>query len=85
MVGSRQHKTPAHDASAITIGEFMFVGSNHRNPSVGLQAHEYIHVLQYRAKANFALDYGWNGARFIGIESGPGNRAEAIGYLWEGG
>jgi hypothetical protein len=51
---------------------------------VALQAHEYIHLLQFRAKANFAFDYGWNGARFAFIESGPSNRVEAIAYLWEG-
>jgi RHS repeat-associated protein len=73
---------PPAGAAAITIGDTVFLDRGADVFDDGLTAHEYIHVLQgedlgIKLWAVYVLD-ALNGG------GGPGNRTEAIAYLWEG-
>jgi len=71
---------------ASTFGRSVFLDSNTplsfiRCCGLPLLSHEYIHVLQWQGRgADFALEY----AARLGFGTGPSNKLEAPGYLWEG-
>jgi hypothetical protein len=88
-VGNSWLPTGVGSFAAITVGHTVFWDGNYSGTAaVALMSHEYVHVLQIEngGLANIA-SYGWNAiGQAIGRQeaSGPGNRNEAIGYLWEG-
>lgn len=71
---------------AVTIGHTVFIASDAQG-DIPLLAHEYIHTLQEESGGIF--DAGIYGIRAVvqasyGREAaGPGNRTEAIAYLWQ--
>lgn len=75
-------KFPWGNASATTVGGKVFVRSRSVMESDPLTAHECIHVLQGEVRgATLGVGYLWE-QLFNG--TGPSNRYESIGYLWEG-
>jgi RHS repeat-associated protein len=73
-------------ANAVTYGKYIFLrdGLDPDHMSYAMLSHEYIHVLQWQGRGfDFASEY------LRMIRSGqntfdPGNRLEAIAYLWQG-
>jgi len=77
---------PPSPFGAITIGHVVFVAAEHTY-NRALLAHEYIHVIQQEHRGLLQLDRYFTEAALELLagrqHAGPGNREEALGYLWE--